>query len=334
MRVALFGVGAAGSHTARQLLQDPVSELILSDPDTRRRRQVITAVRAVAPEGLSVRGGHPDPADPPDVVVLAGPAGTHAGPARAWLERGSDVVSLSDHAGDVTDLLALDPIARQLGRAVVVGAGFMPGLSCLLARYAADQLDLVEVISTYTAGTGGPACARQHHQALKRGGHDWIDGAWEVRRGGSGRELAWFPDPFGARDCYRAALPGPILLQPVFPDTQRISARMAATRRDRFTSWLPMLRPPHDDGGPGAIRVEVRGRRQGAVETVIVGVMDHPSVAGGTVAAVACAEVLAGRVPLGAGGLATWSDPKPILVELHRRGVRVATFEGLLSIAD
>ena len=109
---------------------------------------------------------------------------------------------------------------------------------------------------------------------------------------------------------------------------------MAATRRDRFTALLPMLRSPHDDGGPGAIRVETRGRRNGAVETIILGVMDHPSVAAGTLAAVAAAEVLGERVPTGANGLAAWSHPKAVLAELHRRGVRVATFSGHLDAAS
>ena len=38
-----------------------------------------------------------------------------------------------------------------------------------------------------------------------------------------------------------------------------ISARRSARRRDRFTARLPMLSPPHQEGGIGALRVEVRG---------------------------------------------------------------------------
>jgi hypothetical protein len=151
------------------------------------------------------------------------------------------------------------------------------------------------------------------------------------RRGGSGRDLAWFPEPFGARDCYRAGLASPILIQRALPDVGRITARMSATRRDRFTSRLPMLRSPHADGGPGAVRVEIRGRVDGTVETVILGVMDHPSVAAGTVASLAAVAVAEGRAPIGAAGLASWSDPKRFLAELRQRGVRVASFSGLLN---
>jgi len=330
MRVALVGLGTTGSHLARQLVRAPITELSVDDVDERRLERVLPALRSVAGD-IDIRSDGPDPADPVDVVLLAGPVGTHTKLASSMLAAGSHVVSLSDDPVECEQLLALDETGRRVGRSLVVGAGFAPGLSCVLARFASEQLDVVDVISVYKAGTGGPACARQHHRALRSDGYDWIDGDWTLRRGGSGRDLAWFPEPFGARDCYRGALPSPLLLQRVFPDTSRISARMSATRRDRLTSRLPMLRPPHDDGGPGALRVEVRGRSGGAVETLILGAIDHPSVAAAIVAAVAAVETGAGRAPVGAGGLASWPEPKRLLSELRNRGVRVASFSGALE---
>ncbi|MEZ5412367.1 MAG: Gfo/Idh/MocA family oxidoreductase [Acidimicrobiales bacterium] len=333
MRVVLAGLGTTGSHIARQLTQSPVTELVLWDPKPRRLDQVLGAVRAVASAHQTITTAKElTPATlGADVLVLGGPAGTHREPAAAALRAGSHVVSISDEADEVADLLALGSLARSADRALVVGAGFCPGLSCLLVSHAAAQLDRVDVINVYRAGTGGPACARQHHRTLKHSGQEWLEGTWIVRRGGSGRDLAWFPEPFGARDCYRGALSSPLLLQPQFPGAHRITARMAATRRDRFTSRLPMLRPPHTDGGPGAIRVELRGRVGQAVETVILGVMDHPSVAGGTVAALAALAALEGRAPVGASGLAGWPTARPLLADLRQRGVRVAAFGGRLT---
>ena len=324
MRVAVSGLGTTGSHLARQFRSPDVDGILLHDPDPRR----VGPVRGAVDRVLQVEVGTLRPDDPPDVVVLAGPVGTHAEPARTMLEAGSHVVSISDDPEEVEELLALDALALRRNRSMVVGAGFCPGLSEILARWTADQLDEITAITVSTAGTGGPACARQHHRALKSEARDWRDGAWEHRRGGSGRDLAWFPDPIGARDSYLAALASPILLQRLYPDAERISARQAATRRDRFTGRLPMLRRPHRDGGPGAIRVEVRGRLDGAVETLVYGVMDHPSVAAGIVAAVAAVAVGRGLAPLGANGIGRWDDPAALLTELHRRGVKVAAFSG------
>ncbi len=328
MRVALAGLGTTGSHLARQLRPPDVTELQLFDIDQKR----IGPVKGALDSGVTAVSSAPDPANPPEVTVLATPTGTHVERAEAMLAAGSHVVSIADDPDEVEALLALDDLAVRHQRSLVVGGGFCPGLTGILTRFAASQLDAVDAISISKAGTAGPACARQHHRALKGSGRDWRDGSWELRRGGSGRDLAWFPDPIGARDCYRGALASPILLQREFPEASRISARMAATRRDRSTIKLPMLRRPHRDGGPGAIRVEVRGRRNGGIETVVYGVMDHPSVAAATVAAVVAIRAGHGRAPIGARGLAGWNDPASVLSELYARGVKVATFNGQLDL--
>jgi hypothetical protein len=324
MRVALVGLGTTGSHLARQLRSPDVDEIWLHDADSRR----LSSIRGAVDREVEVVTAPPHPGDPADVVVLAGPVGTHVDRARTMLDAGSHVVSISDDPAEVERLLELDDLATARRRSMVVGAGFCPGLSEILVRWAASQLDEVDGVAVSTAGTGGPACARQHHRSLKTEARDWREGAWERRRGGSGRDLAWFPDPIGARDCYLAALASPVLLQRLYPEARRISARVAATRRDRFTGRLPMLRRPHRDGGPGAIRVEVRGRLAGAVETLVYGVMDHPSVAAATVAAVATIAAGRGESPVGAHGLARWDAPGALLAELHRRGVKVAAFSG------
>jgi hypothetical protein len=88
-----------------------------------------------------------------------------------------------------------------------------------------------------------------------------------------------------------------------------------------------MLRPPHPEGGLGAIRVEVRGRGPEGIAVHITGAMDRPGIAGGAVAALTAVEVAAGRSKVhGAAGLASLVEPKPFLLELARRGVKVASF--------
>jgi hypothetical protein len=183
-------------------------------------------------------------------------------------------------------------------------------------------------------GTGGPACARQHHLSLGGWALQWYDGAWVERPAGSGRELCWFPDPVGGLDCYRAALPDSVLLLPAFAGAgvSRITARMSATRRDRLTSRIPMLRKPHAEGMIGAVRVEVRGRRGPATDVRVLGAIDRPAVAAGAVAAVAVGWAVDGRLGNGgggAGGLASLvPEPAAFLRELADRGVRAAVFEG------
>jgi saccharopine dehydrogenase-like NADP-dependent oxidoreductase len=323
MGLAVVGAGTTGSHVVRQLAR-PGLALEVVDLD-RRRAQIVADAVSHAP--VVVRD-HPGELQA-TTVVLASAAGTHPELARPLVEAGRHVVSVSDDIGDAEGLLALHDEADRSGVRVVVGAGFSPGLTCILARHAADALDSVDEIRVASAGTGGPACARQHHRALSGDAVEWFGGRLQRRRSGTGRELAWFPEPIGALDCYRAAVASPLLLQRRFPAADRITARFAATRRDRLTSWLPMLRPPHLDGGPGAVRVEVRGVRDGEVTALIYGAMDHPSVAAAMVAAVIAQLVDRGEVPCGAWGPAEVLEPVPVLAELSRRGLRAAVFDGV-----
>lgn len=326
MRIGIIGCGAVGARAARQLVSSGgVDSLVLRDT---RRDWLESVGESVGPTATVE---NPPYFDVPDVdaVILAGPVGSHVALARAAIARGVAVVSTSDSVDDVRLLLSLDGEAKRRGVPVVVGAGFTPGLTCVLARFGARTLDRVDEVHVAKAGTGGPACARQHHRALSGAAFDWRDGAWLRRRGGSGRELVWFPDPVGGHDCYRGALADPLLLLPAFPEARRITARMAATRRDRLTMRLPMLTPPHAEGGAGAARVELRGTRGDAREVAVYGVMDRPAVASGAVAAVAALWALEGRLTSeGAAGMARMVDPVGFLAELADRGVRVAVFDG------
>lgn len=323
MRVAVVGVGATGARAARQLAStDAVDTVVVADVDPERRRKVADLL---GPGAEASVGAVPEA----DVVLLATPAGTQADLGAQALRQGSSVVATCDDVGDTRGLLDLDPEAVERGATIIVGAGFAPGLSCLLARHAVAALDDADELHIAKVGTGGPACAAQHHRALRDEGLDWREGAWVARSGGSGRELCWFPEPVAGEDCYRAALPEPLLLVDAFPAMTRVTARMAANRRDRFTAWLPMMRRPHPEGGPGAIRVEARGIRNGTREVVVYGAMDRPAVAAGAVAAVAARAVGDGSIArTGAFGLAAVEDPLALLTDLADRGIRAAAFEG------
>jgi Oxidoreductase family, NAD-binding Rossmann fold len=326
MRLMVVGAGAVGARAARQLATtDGVTSLVVADV---RAEQAEAVTAGLGPMAAAV-GLDELAFDDRDGLLLATPAGGHAALAARALGRGCHVVSTADTTAEVRALLALDRPAMEAGRHVVVGAAFSPGLSCLLAAHAADSFDRVDEIHVARTGTGGPACARAHFNALGGSSHDWIDGELVPRAGRSGRELCWFPDPIGGVDCYRADLPDPELLGPAFLGVSRVTARLGATRRDRLTARLPMLWPPHAEGGLGGVRVEVRGRRDAGTDVLLYGAMDRPAVAAGGVSAIALVEAVRGRLgPHGAHGLATVDDPVPLLQQLAARGVTAATFEG------
>ena len=320
-------MGATGARAARQLtFLGPLEDLVVVDAEPGRAEAVAHSVGAPARAGDVA-----DPlaqGEPGDVVVLATPDG-HRRLAEAALKRGLHVVSVADTVAEVESLLTLDPGDLTLA----VGAAFSPGLSCVLAALASRAFERVEEIHVAKVGLGGPACARHQRQALAEDGSDWRDGRWERRRGGSGRELCWFPDPLRGRDCYRAALAEPILLHAAFPEARRITARVGVNRLDRLTARLPELRKPHPEGTLGAIRVEVRGAQGVSLDDRVLGAVDRPAVASGAVAAMTARFILDGRVtPAGrARGLAGLVEPGPFLAALADRGVKVAAYEGNLA---
>jgi saccharopine dehydrogenase-like NADP-dependent oxidoreductase len=321
VRALVIGAGAVGARAVRQLVDSPdVDEVTIADVDPARQAAIVSS------SGRKARSGSHDGAA--DAVLLSGPCGSHAGLARTHVAAGRHVVSTSDSIDDVRALLDLDAEATERGVAVIAGAAFSPGYSCVLARHAAARFAAVAEVHVARSGTGGPACAHQHHAALTGEGLDWRDGEWQRRTAGSGRELCWFPDPIGPEDCYRAELPDALLLVPTFPGIERVTARLSATRRDRFSAHLPMLRKPHPEGLVGATRVEVRGVRGGVTDAMVLGALDRPAVAAGATAALALRWAVGGRLPSGAGGLGRVDDPAAFLAELVTVGIKAAVFEG------
>jgi saccharopine dehydrogenase-like NADP-dependent oxidoreductase len=265
-----------------------------------------------------------------DVAILCHPD-RHAPLAEAIGARGASVVTVGDDFDDAQDLLPLGAAFASRATTLVVGAARSPGLSGLLARHLAPQLASVDEIHVAIHGTAGPACARSYHRSLSRRSLAWHDGAWADYLGGSGRELCWFPEPVGALDCYRADTADPLLLHAAFPEVDRISARRSARRRDRFTARLPMMSPPHQEGGVGALRVEVRGSNaDGGRECLIVGVAELVGTAAAATAAAFATLVAEGR--LASGLVVAGQEEVPTLDALERiesYGVRLQEFTGV-----
>ncbi len=309
-RIALLGHGVTGERIAKRL------DLVAPDADVMH---------------VEARGDLHAALDA-DVAVLAH-GGTHVRNATRLVTAGVPVVSIADNVDDVRALVDLDDAARNHGVPLVVGAGMSPGLTDLLVRHLAGQLAECDEIHIAIHGTAGPACARQHHRALAGWGFGLHDGERVTRPAGSGRELCWFPEPVGAYDCYRAELASPMLLHEMFPDVGRLSARVSANRRDRLTARLPMLRPPHPEGGVGAVRVEVRGGDSaGARQTLIVGIAEQVASAAAATATAFTSAILDGALP---SGVITPADDRldtiGLLHTIERLGVRIQEFTGIPS---
>ena len=323
MDILVVGAGVVGAGLVQRLAGSPSLSI---------RRIGVVDRNPEASWDLAERCGPPVVPgrleDSADVVALASASGSQARLARQLLRRGRVVLSTSDSLPDVKKLLGMSGAAKNENSLVIAGVGMAPGLSDVLAVRAAAELDRVTEVHMAKFGTGGPECARQHHRALSSRALEW-QGRWRQRPGGTGRELCWFPSPVDAADCYRAALPDPLLLARKFGGIDRITARMAATRRDRFSSWLPMLRPPHPEGKMGAVRVDVRGQRAGGWTGRILGASAAPGEASAAVLMTAIQMIGAGRITgVGAMGLSETVEAGEFLDLVAQNGVFAEEFSG------
>ena len=326
MRALVIGAGAVGTKVAQQLLSsNAVDKILLRDTEPEKLGIALKTL------GSRVEVEHfPFPQNmDADVVVVASPRGTQLEAVKKAISLHRPTVVVSDGLSETVSILNLEKEAFELGVPVVVGTGFAPGLSCVLTAYGKTLLEQTEEIHVSKMGTGGPACALVHHRSLSRMSFGWREDKWDKRLGGSGRELLWFPEPVGPQDCYHAALSDPILLHNAFPEVSRISAKMAATRRDRVTAFFPMLTPPHNEGGIGAIRVELRGTKNGVQENIVLGVSEHPASAAAAVTALTTEYLLKQKINLNhMSTLALIVEPSEFLSELTKRSIAVEIFEG------
>ncbi|MCB1270282.1 MAG: hypothetical protein KDB31_02590 [Microthrixaceae bacterium] len=324
--VAVVGVGVLGGRLARELLSGPAPPVVTLHSSREDRREALaSALRDARDAGLvRIRDRSEDVAGSVQVVVLTGDQESQVTQAASHLEAGRHVVTTVDGHDPARALLAMDAIAREAGRSLVVGSCFSPGLSDVLVNWAAKRFDVVDEVHFARHGAGGPNCARDRLEALRRPAHEWRDGTWLSNRPGSGRELCWFPDPVGGRDSYLADTAEPAIAVAAHPELRRSSARIVMNRRDRLAQYLPLLVPAPAEGGVGALRVEIRGSIGSSRETRVFGVLDRPATAAAALTAEVTLHLLTGSAPSGAIGAGSVMDPSQALRKCRRRGVRVA----------
>jgi hypothetical protein len=290
--IGIFGAGVVGARVAESLSIESQTSILVYDSS-----QIVAQrlARRLSETNSLIKSTNRSELHRAKVVVLAGPL-PHTPVAKEFLGKGVSIVSTSDDIADCLNLLSLSDLATENKATLIIGAASSPGMSGLLVRNLSKAFDSIDEVHIALHGTGGPACARQHHRALSGQSIGWHDGEWLRRPAGSGRELCWFPEPVGAYDCYRGELPDPLLIKRAFPELVRVTARVSATRRDRVFARLPMLIPPRAEGGMGGLRVEVRGTKNGERVVDVVGVAERVGQVAGVVSGCVARSISVGEI--------------------------------------
>ena len=322
--IGIFGAGVVGARVAESLSIESQTSIVVYDAS-----QIVAQrlARRLSETNSLIKATNRSELHRAKVVVLAGPS-PHTPVAKEFLGKGVSIVSTSDDIADCLNLLSLSELATENKATLIIGAASSPGMSGLLVRNLSKSFDSIDEVHIALHGTGGPACARQHHRALSGQSIGWHDGEWLRRPAGSGRELCWFPEPVGAYDCYRGELPDPLLIKRAFPELVRVTARVSATRRDRVFARLPMLIPPRAEGGMGGLRVEVRGTKNGERVVDVVGVAERVGQVAGVVSGCVARSISVGEISQpGAFVLGELSLPnEALLSRVMASGVQAHSF--------
>lgn len=234
--VVLGGAGVIGSYVVQRLSQtDTFSSIRIADLNEQRARQLSQENDSVEWMQLDVtdRGSLQNSLRDADVAVnCVGPFYKYA-PAvlETAIEAGIDYVDVCDDY-DTTETV-IDDLHQKASDAdvtCIVGLGASPGLTNVIAAYAARQLDSVSDVAVYvTRGIAEEAGAAIPYHML----HCWL-GEVPVYLNGQrgtahglvdGEQYVTFPEPFGQAPVYYFGHPETVTIPRYIEGVQNASCK-------------------------------------------------------------------------------------------------------------
>jgi lysine 6-dehydrogenase len=359
MRFVVLGCGFHGRGIAYQLAGfGPAIDLTVLDRDDER------ALAVGRKAGVS--WGALDVTDGPrlrevlagaDVVVNAvGPYHrTALGVIEAAIDTGAHYVDMNDDH-EVAEAVLLDPVwdqrARRAGVTVLIDCGVVPGLSGLMVRHAAEQLDRtdrVDVRFGWNYRRDYPAAIHHFLRINNGAGPQFVDGRHVRMPPFEGREEFEFLEPVGSTPVHFTGVPDPVAVARFLPGVQRATAKGAFYQAEANRLVEDMVRwgftaderPVAGQPGPVdylmaylasprgeryfdiprrdlplAVRVEVAGSRSGEPVTVRYEAHDRSRRATTTFTALAALAVARGELGPGVAAPEAWPHPTAFLREL------------------
>jgi lysine 6-dehydrogenase len=296
-----------------------------------------------------------------DVAVNAiGPYYRYEVPvARAAIAAGVPYISLCDDFDAAQAIFELDQEAKTASVAVITGLGWTPGLSNVLARKGSEQLDEVDEIRIAWGSSASDSegfAVILHTMHIFSGPVPTRMFGWSVDiPAGSDKEAVRFPPPVNVVNCYHVGHPEPVTLPRTYTDAQtvtlkgglseqplndlaRLLARLRLTdtpaKRDALGHVIKPLLPALSRlGRPSepcsAVRVDVRGRRDGEESKFSYGAAAHMRELTGLPLTIGTLMLARGEIEAtGVVPPEACIEPGPFLAELEKRGIKIHDMSG------
>lgn len=357
--VVLGGAGDMGSHIVRDLIEHSDAEVTIAD------YQVSKAQALAHRLGERVRSTFVDAGNRDSLLLVLRDADVAVGavgpfyrfaPKMAWaaIESHVDYVDICDDYGPIETLFEFDAVARREGVTLVTGLGWTPGLSNVLARHGANQMDHADEIRIAWVGgaadSQGLAVVQHVLYALSGRVPTYREGRWVKVPALSEPEVVTFPEPLGEIEVFHVGHPEPMTIPRTIPVwavslkgalTPRWNNRLAALlvrlgltstlgRIDRMSRLIHRLEGVLGAGGVAlsGLRVDVIGTRDGEQLTKTYMAADHMGRLTGVPAAVGALMLARGEIEQpGVFAPEAIIEPEPFLDALAERGITIVEEE-------
>lgn len=353
--VVLGGAGDMGSHIVRDLIEHSDAQVTIAD-------YRLTEARALSRNlGERAQAVFVDASNRDSLLLVLRDADAAIGAVgpfyrfatrMAWaaLESHVNYVDICDDYGPLDTLFEFDAVARQEGVTLITGLGWTPGLSNVLARHGANQLDHADEIRIAWAGgaadSQGLAVVQHVLYAVSGSVPTYRDGRWVKVPALSEPEVVTFPEPLGDIEVLHVGHPEPMTIPRTIPVwtvslkgalTPRWNNRLAGLlvrmgltstpgRIDRTSRLIHRLERVLGAGGVAlsALRVDVIGSRDGNQVTRTYSAADHMGRLTGIPAAVGALMLARGEITEpGVFAPEAIIDPVPFLDALAERGISI-----------
>ncbi len=232
--VVLGGAGDMGYRVVRELVARGNTRVVIADYRYDRARR-LAAEQGGDTEAVFVDAN--DPASLAAVLARADVAVNCIGPFFRYAEKvglacikaGVNMVDICDDDDATVRMLALESLARSTGTMIVVGVGWTPGISNLLARKAASELDQPQDCDITwvgsTADSEGKAVILHVLHAITRSTPSYIDGGWVDLPALTHHRWVDFPRPIGRVRAYVCGHPEPVTIPRYMPELRSVVLR-------------------------------------------------------------------------------------------------------------
>jgi saccharopine dehydrogenase (NAD+, L-lysine-forming) len=229
----LGGCGTQGSSAARELIKhEDVSQVILADKkvDLAKVHETVRSSEKISTLTLDVA----DSERLVNIIIGNDVVINSVGPywrfgvqtVKAAIAAGVNYIDICDNCNVSKEIFELDESAKKAGVSICTGFGGSPGITNILAKYAADKLDEVDEIGVFWAvavnDAFGVAGLTQAMSQFIGDVVQYIDGHWIEVAAGSGSEEVTFMEPAGKGEVYYAAHPEAVTLPRFIPGIRTV----------------------------------------------------------------------------------------------------------------